>query len=496
MIPQELRSVNRWIAFKEVIEEDRRQKKPICCIDGTLASVDDANSWTDYRTAVDFAKCHLLDGIGIALVLDDDLVIVDLDECRDPISGQINSLALQTVERFNSYTEVSYSGTGLHILIRGTIPRNRNGQNVEIYAKNKFFLITGNQLPGTIAEVRECSAQLNAFYDEMFTCGNVSISDDQVIHRAEFAIDGDKFRRLMLGDTQDYKSPSEADFQLCRMLAAWVGDDPVKIEQLFEKSDLSKRDKWCQRSDYRTDTIANAIKSALAAKQQQPLQRPDNVYTADVPPLTDDEVDLSIRLALTVFDKKGHEPLWQASFNVIRAVQTISRFGSYRFEAAAKAYCQASGLPFDDFYAEFHFRWNKPKLTDAENAFEIAAEKARQWPYHPKPLLGELYAKVASIAWWLSVGAQHGEFFLSQPKIAKILGVHNKQISRQIGNLQNYEILECTDDDYSFTGKKRAKCYRFTGVHQNVQNTQEYPGIPRNTQECPGMNSSTHRTPS
>ena len=52
---------------------------------------------------------------------------------------------------------------------------------------------------------------------------------------------------------------SRADAALCSILAFYAGPDPERIERLFGMSRLGDREKWRDRSDYRTRTIAAAI---------------------------------------------------------------------------------------------------------------------------------------------------------------------------------------------------------------------------------------------
>lgn len=71
---------------------------------------------------------------------DDPIVGVDLDDCREPDSGNVDDTALDIIERLDSYTEVSPPGTGFHVLINGDLPagRNRRG-SVELYDTARFF---------------------------------------------------------------------------------------------------------------------------------------------------------------------------------------------------------------------------------------------------------------------------------------------------------------------------------------------------------------------
>jgi putative DNA primase/helicase len=76
---------------------------------------------------------------------------IDLDGCRDPRTGVLAPWAQSIVAAFGSYAEVSPSGTGVKIIVRGK-PRH-NGQKkgtdgiaVETYGTGRFFTTTGAAL--------------------------------------------------------------------------------------------------------------------------------------------------------------------------------------------------------------------------------------------------------------------------------------------------------------------------------------------------------------
>ena len=56
---------------------------------------------------------------------------------------EIARWALEIVRYFNSYTELSASGSGLHIIVRGDVPNRRKGE-VEVYSSKLFFTVTGH----------------------------------------------------------------------------------------------------------------------------------------------------------------------------------------------------------------------------------------------------------------------------------------------------------------------------------------------------------------
>jgi putative DNA primase/helicase len=66
---------------------------------------------------------------------------IDIDNCVDG-DGEIAGWALEIVRYFDSYTELSATGTGLHIIVRGDVA-NRRKDEVEVYSSKRFFTVTG-----------------------------------------------------------------------------------------------------------------------------------------------------------------------------------------------------------------------------------------------------------------------------------------------------------------------------------------------------------------
>jgi len=77
-------------------------------------------------------------------------VYIDLDHCRNVETGEVESWAQEVVNEIESYCEISPSGTGLHIVCRGTLPEDFHihPNKVEIYSGNsgKLLAMTGNTL--------------------------------------------------------------------------------------------------------------------------------------------------------------------------------------------------------------------------------------------------------------------------------------------------------------------------------------------------------------
>lgn len=83
---------------------------------------------------------------------------VDLDHCRDPITGAIEPWAAEVIAKLDTYTEVSPSGTGLRAVTEYSLAADviNNEQGVEIYGgvKARFVTITGQYFEGAPKEVR------------------------------------------------------------------------------------------------------------------------------------------------------------------------------------------------------------------------------------------------------------------------------------------------------------------------------------------------------
>ena len=98
---------------------------------------------------------------------DDPIVGVDLHDCRNPETGEIDDWAASIVETLDSYTEISPSGTGVHVLVIGELPgdRNRSG-DLEIYEPARFFTVTGDHFVGMPAELKVRPRALEAVTSE------------------------------------------------------------------------------------------------------------------------------------------------------------------------------------------------------------------------------------------------------------------------------------------------------------------------------------------
>jgi putative DNA primase/helicase len=147
VIPAELRARPQWVAWKAEVRDGKPTKVPYDPRTGAKAATDDPRTWASFDVAVRALEIGRYDGVGYVFAADDPYVGVDLDKCRDPETGAVEPWALEIVRRLNSYVEISPSGRGLHIIVRGKLPpgRRRKGP-IEMYDSGRYFTMTGNRL--------------------------------------------------------------------------------------------------------------------------------------------------------------------------------------------------------------------------------------------------------------------------------------------------------------------------------------------------------------
>ncbi len=232
-------------------------------------------------------------GIGFVFSDKDEYVGIDLDDTH----GDAEAYARQQkiFQEFNSYTEMSPSGTGVHIIVKGKLPSGRRRANIELYPHARFFTMTGNVINNVpIVERQEL---LNILYQQMG--GDVLewqvkeeleelATDEAILASATGAQNGDKFLQLWGGDWHNlYESHSEADIALYNIIA-FYSKNRLQCRRLFRQSALGQRDK-AQRDAYLDYMFVKSFDNQL-------------------PPLDFEGIHAKFRADLDAAASKGSEP--------------------------------------------------------------------------------------------------------------------------------------------------------------------------------------------
>lgn len=156
-IPAELCATPRWVCWRQEERPDgngemKATKVPYRADGKGRASTTKPATWSSFEAAVAAVQDGGFSGIGFVFCDDDDLMGIDLDHCRDPRSGVIARDARQIIDAFATYTEVSASGSGVHLILRGQLPAGAGNRaklgsiGVEMYESGRYFVMTGDVL--------------------------------------------------------------------------------------------------------------------------------------------------------------------------------------------------------------------------------------------------------------------------------------------------------------------------------------------------------------
>lgn len=277
--PEELRWARQWcIAGPD--------KSPYTVSSKGLhrADVTNPDHWLDFETALEAAEQHAT-SIGYVLCETDAYTCIDLDvKDRD---NEINPEKWTTqeqlnrfwsiVQAFDSYTEKSRSGKGLHIWVRGNIGKGCRRDGVEVYSQERFIICTGDIVVHKPVEDRQ--ELLGILVSEMAvnetnnTNELVEVeaaeADDIIWQRAATAANNDKFIPLCEGRWQDlgFPSQSEADLALMSMFCFYSKSNS-QCRRLFRQTELGKREKAVKNDRYLNYTLSR-VRSRQAQEEEQ-----------------------------------------------------------------------------------------------------------------------------------------------------------------------------------------------------------------------------------
>ena len=316
-----LKELRHWVAWTMKNNPDNPQKPKKCPIDprtGNGAKANDAQTWGTLDEALSRASQNAarkglqvgqLDGVGFEFGVEPcGFGGIDLDSviCED---GKLKPFAEDIVRQMDSYTEISPSGKGLHILFRLNAPLSEMGKRrkddsigLEIYDSGRYFTITGN-VYGEGKPIAERTEQLRRVYGKYMAekekpkanpPSTVKASQKQPAEMSDSDLcevmfsnpkNGGDIQRLYNGDISGYESQSQADLALCCHLAYYTGNDASRIDGMFRQSGLM-RGKWDEKhgdngnQSYGDMTIRKAIAGTSKTYNSPNLGSQENHKTA------------------------------------------------------------------------------------------------------------------------------------------------------------------------------------------------------------------------
>lgn len=189
-IPQELRGQPNWIVWR--LEPPSKageapRKMPYQPATGKPAKSNAPATWADFDAAIAAYTARrgraAYSGIGYVFAQGGGLVGIDLDDCRAPETGELTPWAVEIVERFATYAEVSPSGTGVKLWCRGKLPIETTGKKeayeggaVELYQHGRYFAATGHKLPDVPGTVSEAQVAIDWLWAKVFGAAKPKVS--------------------------------------------------------------------------------------------------------------------------------------------------------------------------------------------------------------------------------------------------------------------------------------------------------------------------------
>jgi hypothetical protein len=307
-LPETLHAIPHWMGTRYERRKDGKiDKPPYRVVSGLpVIKADKTNpeNWTTFEEAWGAYERSEVDAIGFVFSKDDSFFVVDCDHVIDRDTGEIHPAVGEVIHALNSYTEISCSGTGVHVIGHGAKPEyagcksNKLGFDIEIYDSARFVVMTGQRMTDALGPrdrqdellslCRKLWPKREKLYSRRPTYpAPVGLEDQELLERARRSRTGAKFRGLYdLGETAGYASASEADFSLVNALIFWTAGDRDRIMRLFESSALYRgKDK---HRDYVHRTVDNALGSYVGSfyKPRRVKQARQEEPSAQADPLT------------------------------------------------------------------------------------------------------------------------------------------------------------------------------------------------------------------
>lgn len=166
-IPEILTEFNQWVCWTNF---GKLRKVPINPKNGRWAKVNNPDTWGSFENALARYKSRKVKGIGFVFTEEDPFVGIDLDHCID-LDRTVKPYAREIIDRFGSYTEISPSGLGVHILVKSNFSQpGRKLARMEFYSNLRYFTVTGNILRNSAKEIYNRQSEV----EDLFNVQNYS----------------------------------------------------------------------------------------------------------------------------------------------------------------------------------------------------------------------------------------------------------------------------------------------------------------------------------
>lgn len=278
-IPVELKEHNYWCVWKD-------KKIPYNPKTNACVRSNDPDTFADFGTACKALNSGNYTGLGIGIF--NGIGAIDIDHCYN--NGELSDMAKDIINKMNSYTEVSPSGTGIRIIFtvkdfeynKEIYYIHNHKRKLEIYisgATNKYVTITGDlinnysivdgttvlpQILDTYMKRPQNKNEQNNTY-----ISNNNLTDSEFLN---IGLKKDKKLSSYWQGSRPHKSESENDLGFMNKLLYWCNkNEDLTLHSFLSSPYVSQKDdkhkKKLERKDYIANLIKTGMPSSTAAEQ-------------------------------------------------------------------------------------------------------------------------------------------------------------------------------------------------------------------------------------
>ena len=245
--PDSMVERDQWMCWFYADKDEREDKIPACWHKpGDKSDYTDRENWTNFNDVL----WHLEDkeryrGITYVLDKDDPFVVFDGDDVRDPETGEVHPGFKELTVRAGSYTDISTSGEGAHVIVRGELPEQYQGESItihapdiqgfesakiEIFDSGRHIVMTGDHVSGTPMTIED--------------------GQEEIDHLCE-----------KWGDAQDSEEPEsdQSDTETVPIPGGYDGGDPHGNRPNCYHAALKAREEHEGRRAFQTNTYAGLL---------------------------------------------------------------------------------------------------------------------------------------------------------------------------------------------------------------------------------------------
>lgn len=287
-IPTSLKQNALWCVWKW---NGENKKIPINPITGEYGQSNNRSTFSDFETAATVCDRDGYAGLGLGIF--NGFSAIDIDHCIE--KGQLSEMAKDIIDRMDSYTEISPSGTGIRIIFtvkdfaydtdRFYINNQKIGLEVYVSgATNKFVTITGDTL--CKKPIRSAAESLSEVLQLYMGRATKSITPKQTPLTKEtslldIGLQKDKKLIAYWSGDRPLQSESENDMGFMAKLLYWTnGNVDVAIQAFLSSPYAMQKDdkhkKKLNRKDYLPRVAQAAMPNCTAAEKSREWQEKQN----------------------------------------------------------------------------------------------------------------------------------------------------------------------------------------------------------------------------